>query len=342
MSKARDLADIVASGSILADGTLSTTEIDGVTASAAELNKLDGATATTAELNYVAGVTSAIQTQIDGKQATDAQLTDIAGLTPTDGNIIIGNGSNFITESGSTARTSLGLGSIATAATSDYAATANNLSDLGSASTARTNLGLAINSDVLGYVAPSTSGNVLTSNGSSWVSQAAGGGSWVAVSDAESTNVASVTISLSGGTTYVLVVRHIERVSTGSGVLYLEWGNLTASSWEYGGAYYDGVNTYWSAGNQAKAQLVEGRLGVASGALYGRASMDIAMYTGNVSGHFPGFYSYGKVNGHNTARPQAFHCAGHYDVSGASATSVKFTSNSGNINMSYVLYKLLT
>ena len=42
-------------------------------------------------------------------QAYDAQLADIAGLTPTDGNIIIGDGSNFVLESGATARASLGL-----------------------------------------------------------------------------------------------------------------------------------------------------------------------------------------------------------------------------------------
>ena len=42
-------------------------------------------------------------------QAFDAQLSDIAGLTPTDGNIIIGDGSNFVLESGATARASLGL-----------------------------------------------------------------------------------------------------------------------------------------------------------------------------------------------------------------------------------------
>src|SRR5210317_1245128 len=44
----------------------------------------------------------------------DQQLQDVAGLAVTDGNIIVGDGSNFIAESGATARTSLGLGSIAT------------------------------------------------------------------------------------------------------------------------------------------------------------------------------------------------------------------------------------
>lgn len=43
-------------------------------------------------------------------QAYDAQLADVAGLTPADGAIIIGDGSNFTTETGATARTSLGLG----------------------------------------------------------------------------------------------------------------------------------------------------------------------------------------------------------------------------------------
>tara|TARA_R100001440_G_scaffold22133_1_gene36102 strand:- start:1116 stop:2558 length:1443 start_codon:yes stop_codon:yes gene_type:complete len=42
-------------------------------------------------------------------QAFDAQLTDIAGLSPTDSNFIVGNGSNFVLESGATARASLGL-----------------------------------------------------------------------------------------------------------------------------------------------------------------------------------------------------------------------------------------
>ena len=43
-------------------------------------------------------------------QAFDAQLADVAGLATTDGGIIVGDGSNFVLETGATARTSLGLG----------------------------------------------------------------------------------------------------------------------------------------------------------------------------------------------------------------------------------------
>jgi hypothetical protein len=50
-----------------------------------------------------------------------------------------------------TARTNLGLGTIATEAASSYLAAANNLSDLASPSSARTNLGLAIGTNVQAY-----------------------------------------------------------------------------------------------------------------------------------------------------------------------------------------------
>ena len=39
----------------------------------------------------------------------DAQLQDVAGLAVTDGNFIVGDGANFVAESGATARASLGL-----------------------------------------------------------------------------------------------------------------------------------------------------------------------------------------------------------------------------------------
>tara|TARA_R100000231_G_scaffold38005_1_gene33319 strand:- start:3550 stop:4947 length:1398 start_codon:yes stop_codon:yes gene_type:complete len=78
-----------------------------------EVGVLDGITATTAELNRV-DATSSIQTQLDSKQASDTQLTDIAALAVTNGGFIVGNGTTFVLETGATARTSMGLGSMAT------------------------------------------------------------------------------------------------------------------------------------------------------------------------------------------------------------------------------------
>lgn len=64
----------------------------------------DGGTgATTA-----AGARSSLGLEIGTNvQAWDAQLDDIAGLTPTDAYFIVGDGSNFVTETGATARSSL-------------------------------------------------------------------------------------------------------------------------------------------------------------------------------------------------------------------------------------------
>ncbi|KKM74672.1 hypothetical protein LCGC14_1397970 [marine sediment metagenome] len=48
-------------------------------------------------------------------QAYDADLLAIAALANTDSNFIVGNGSAWVAETGSTVRTSLGLGTLATA-----------------------------------------------------------------------------------------------------------------------------------------------------------------------------------------------------------------------------------
>jgi hypothetical protein len=44
-----------------------------------------------------------------GAQASNARLADIVGLAVTDGNFIVGNGTNWVAESGDTVRTSLGV-----------------------------------------------------------------------------------------------------------------------------------------------------------------------------------------------------------------------------------------
>ena len=120
--------------------------------------KVEVSSVTATELGHVSGVSSAIQTQINTKltasnnlsdvasastartnlglaigtnvQAFDAQLSDIAGLTPTDSNFVVGDGSNFVTETGATARTSLGLGSVATQNSNSIAITGGSITGL--------------------------------------------------------------------------------------------------------------------------------------------------------------------------------------------------------------------
>jgi len=73
--------------------------------------KIGGTTiaATATELNYLSGVTSSVQTQLDALQASDTDLSAIAALTPSDSTFIVGNGTSWVSETGATVRTSLGL-----------------------------------------------------------------------------------------------------------------------------------------------------------------------------------------------------------------------------------------
>jgi hypothetical protein len=64
--------------------------------------------------NHIISNVDGLQTALDGKQPLDADLTAIAGLSSADGNFIVGSATGWVAESGATARTSLGLGGLAT------------------------------------------------------------------------------------------------------------------------------------------------------------------------------------------------------------------------------------
>jgi hypothetical protein len=71
----------------------------------------DGVTAGGFPLAKASDIATGLKTADIGVtvQGYDAQLADVAGLTPTDNGVIIGNGTNFVVESGATLKTSLGL-----------------------------------------------------------------------------------------------------------------------------------------------------------------------------------------------------------------------------------------
>jgi uncharacterized cupin superfamily protein len=70
----------------------------------------DGGTGATSASAARTALGLAIGTNV---QAFDAQLADVAGLAVTDGGFIVGDGSNFVLETGATARTSIGAQTLA-------------------------------------------------------------------------------------------------------------------------------------------------------------------------------------------------------------------------------------
>jgi hypothetical protein len=99
-------------------------------------------------------------------QGYDAQLADVAGLTPTNDGVIIGNGTNFVVESGATLKTSLGLtigtdvqaydaqlADIAGLTPTDNGVIIGNGTNfvVESGATLKTSLGLTIGTDVQAY-----------------------------------------------------------------------------------------------------------------------------------------------------------------------------------------------
>ena len=110
--------------------TFDSTISGSINGNAATATTLTSLTATVSQLNFANTVTSNIQTQLDAKQPLDSDLTAIAALAVTDGNFIVGNGTTWVAENGATARTSLGLGTIATQAASSVTITGGSITGI--------------------------------------------------------------------------------------------------------------------------------------------------------------------------------------------------------------------
>ena len=148
----------------------------------------DGGTNATTASDARTNLGLAIGTDV---QAYDAGLQDISGLAVTDGNLIVGDGVNWVAESGATARTSLGLGSIATQDASSVSITGGSVTGItditvADGGTGRSTAtayavvtgGTTATSPLQSIASVGTSGQVLTSNGAGALPtfQAAAGG----------------------------------------------------------------------------------------------------------------------------------------------------------------------
>jgi len=187
-------------------------------------------------------------------QAYDAQLADVAGLTPADGSFIVGDGVNFVAESGATARASLGL----TIGTDVLAATAG-LNDL---------------SDVSFTAGPGIDNYVLTYDNasSSWGAEAAAGGGGYSVTvdtSTISTNPTNLSSPSDNEEVYIIgngatdvTVNMVAAATCGSGFKYtfkvLGTGTITLDP--NGSEYIDhsGQTTYSPAQYDSVSLITDG------------------------------------------------------------------------------------
>jgi hypothetical protein len=157
--------DTVAQGMYVYTGTAWTAAYisgTGYLAAANNLSELTNTTTARANLGLAIGT---------NVQAYDADLSAIAALAPTADNFIVGNGTAWTLETPSQARTSLGLGTVATESTVPVAKGGTGLTTL-----TANNVLLGNGTSSPSFVAPGTAGNVLSSNGTTWTSVAPASG----------------------------------------------------------------------------------------------------------------------------------------------------------------------
>ena len=126
------IADSQITSAKITDGTIVNADINA--SAAIDATKIHDGTISNTEFGFLNGVSSNIQTQLDAKGASNANLNTIGGLSNSDGNFIVGSGSTWVAENGSTARTSLGLGTISTQAANSVAISGGTITGLGTPS----------------------------------------------------------------------------------------------------------------------------------------------------------------------------------------------------------------
>ena len=126
------LASDSVNSSKIVDGSIVNADINA--SAAIDATKIHDGTISNTEFGHLNGVSSNIQAQLDAKGASNANLDTIGGLSNADGNFIVGSGSTWVAENGSTARVSLGLGTIATQASNSVAITGGTITGLGTPS----------------------------------------------------------------------------------------------------------------------------------------------------------------------------------------------------------------
>ena len=182
-------ADYVGQNTIVTTGTVTTGQW-----AATDVAVAHGGTGSSTASGARTNLGLAIGTDV---QAYDAQLADVAGLAVTDSGMIVGNGSNFVLETGATLRTSMGVG---TGDSPQF--TAINVGAASDTTLARSSAGVITVEGNIVYHATGT--DIPITDGGTGVSSHTGNGYWVS-------NAGGTALSYITGTQY----QHLGFTSTG-------------------------------------------------------------------------------------------------------------------------------
>jgi hypothetical protein len=202
-------------------------------------------------------------------------------------------------------------------------------------------------------IAPSTSGNVLTSNGSTWASTAAGGGDFIHLSGVAASNTATISFTgiSSTYTTYIFYVSNL-KPATDDQQLWMRTSTNGGSSYDSGGSDYQ-----WGGGVLANGGYdVEGSTGDSKMVTLGISSIKIGsatagMVTGTIqlgnpsnSSIYTGvFFDGGLVSGAGGSAYRSSTTGYAQRMSAADVDAVRFQFGSGNITSGRIdMYGLKT
>ncbi|MFA6251924.1 MAG: tail fiber domain-containing protein [Candidatus Paceibacterota bacterium] len=251
-----------------------------ITASAGDYNALQITNTPSGDI-AATSVQGALNELDSEKQPLNSLLTSIAGLTPALNSFIVGNGTTFVSQSGSTARTSLGLGSTDTPTFTGLTVNGDTITDF-------TGTGLSVTSGTLKV----NTGNLSTSNGAITITggsgSVVGSGTTINIANADSTHSGLLTSSdwntfngkqneITAGTnsqyyrgdkTWQTLDKSAVNLSNVENTALSTWagssnlttlGTITSGTWQ-------GTNIDWSRVSKTGAKITD---------------MDVPTYTGN-------------------------------------------------------------
>ena len=263
----------------------------------------------------------------------------------TSGNVLYSNGTTWISSTGShtLGNTSISLGSTVTSvgnltlanATLTNATISSVINPITAAEGGTGLATLTANSVLLGngtntiqLIAPGTSGNVLTSNGTTWLSQASsGGGGLVKISTLNPNNVASIAwTSLGTYHSYLLVFVNLAfATSDGPSIVVGEGAGPTyiTSNYYAGGNYQTGSSGPTSFYNSSASDLFQNQVSTSTSEGWG----GYAYITGMLSGDTVQFNALLQCQSGVNYRYQQTSSVLHGDTT--AKTAIKITGNAG-------------